>query len=81
MQHPASARLIEIKATACGATIVQKYGGLRNRSACSGVSGPTVALGNAKPKVPTIYTADGSILITLHERSAGTISSSVTIDE
>jgi hypothetical protein len=53
--------------------LVKKSGRLRNPGADCRVSDRAFAPANAKPGMPTIYTADDLILITLHERSAATI--------
>ena len=54
---------------------------LRNLGAGSSVNQPTIASRNAKPKMPTNYTANDFVLIRLHRRRARTISVLVTTRE
>jgi hypothetical protein len=63
------------------ATFIKKAGPSRNLDDGSSVSQSVGAFHGAKTKMPTIYTANDFVLIRLHERSAGTISNSVTDQE
>jgi hypothetical protein len=60
------------------ATFVKKAGRARNLGDGSSVSQSSHAFHGAKTKMPTIYTGNDFDFIRLHERSAGTISNSVT---
>src|ERR1700692_3717801 len=72
---------VRLKQRQSPATFLKNAGRLRNLGDGLSVSQPRSASQRAKPEMPTFYTTNDFTLIRLHERSAGTISSSVTSRE